>query len=86
MTYDLLVKKIDTLSETQKKSVFDYVNFLIFQNSKNSSDFDNSKDINEKSKQRLEYLDSVESKEITSRNIEEINQYISEIRNDERVF
>ena len=86
MTYDLLVKKIDTLSETQKKSVFDYVNFLIFQNSKNSSDFDNSKDINEKSKQRLEYLDSLESKEITSRNIEEINQYISEIRNDERVF
>ncbi len=84
MPYDVLVKKLDSLSEIQKKSVFDYINFLIYQNTKNDniSSLDNA----EKTKHRLEYLDSLENKEITSRNIQEINQYISEIRNEERVF
>ena len=84
MPYDVLVKKLDSLSEIQKKSVFDYINFLIYQNTKNDniSSLDNA----EETKRRLEYLDSLENKEITSRNIQEINQHISEIRNEERVF
>lgn len=84
MPYDVLVKKLDSLSEIQKKSVFDYINFLIYQNTKNDniSWLDND----EETKRRLEYLDSLENKEITPRNIQEINQYISEIRNEERVF
>ena len=84
MPYDVLVKKLDSLSEIQKKSVFDYINFLIYQNTKNDniSSLDNA----EETKRRLEYLDSLENKEISSRNIQEINQYISEIRNEERVF
>ena len=84
MPYDVLVKKLDSLSEIQKKSVFDYINFLIYQNTNNANN--SSSDNNDETKRRLEYLDSLENKEITSRNIQEINQYISEIRNEERVF
>ena len=86
MPYDLLVKKIDKLSETQKKSVFDYVNFLIFQNSQDNIVVDRAFGNKEKTKERLEYLEALENQEITTRNVEEINQYISEIRNEERVF
>ncbi len=84
MSYDVLVKKLDSLSEIQKKSVFDYINFLIYQNTKNSDSF--SSDESSETKHRLEYLDSLDNKEITSRNVQEINRYISEIRNEERVF
>jgi hypothetical protein len=84
MPYDVLVKKLDSLSEIQKKSVFDYINFLIYQNTNNANN--SSSDNSDETKRRLEYLDSLENKEITSRNIQEINQYISEIRNEERVF
>ena len=86
MTYDLLLNKIDTLNEAQKKSVLDYVNFLIFQNSQNDSIVDNALNNDEKYKKRLEYLNSLDNKEKTSRSINEINQYISELRNKERVF
>jgi hypothetical protein len=78
MPYDVLVKKLDSLSEIQKKSVFDYINFLIYQN----SDMDND-DI---AKKRLEYLDSLDNKEVSSRSVQDINQYINDIRNEERVF
>ncbi|MBR4330771.1 MAG: hypothetical protein IKP71_13090 [Candidatus Riflebacteria bacterium] len=80
MPNELLVNKIDSLNQTQKKSVLDYINFLIYQNLKSDDNSDN------KASRRLEYLDSLENKEITSRNVQEINQYISEIRNEERVF
>ncbi len=82
MPYDVLVKKLDSLSEIQKKSVFDYINFLIFQNTNNNSEHSN------RFNQRLEYIDSLnESKsERTTRNVQEIDQYINEIRNEERVF
>ena len=80
MPDELLVNKIDSLNQTQKKSVLDYINFLIYQNLKSDDNSDN------KASRRLEYLDSLENKEITSRNVQEINQYISEIRNEERVF
>ena len=80
MPNELLVNKIDSLNQTQKKSVLDYINFLIYQNLQSDDNSDN------KASRRLEYLDSLENKEITSRNVQEINQYISEIRNEERVF
>ena len=80
MPNELLEKKINSLNETQKKSVFHYINFLIYQNLKSDDNSDN------KASRRLEYLDSLENKEITSRNVQEINQYIGEIRNEERVF
>ena len=86
MTYDLLLNKIDTLNEAQKKSVLDYVNFLIFQNSQNNSVVDNALNNDEKYRKRLEYLSSLDNKEKTSRSVNEINQYISELRNEERVF
>ncbi len=80
MPNELLEKKINSLNETQKKSVLDYINFLIYQNLKSDDNSDN------KASRRLEYLDSLENKETTSRNVQEINKYISEIRNEERVF
>ena len=79
MPYEVLVKKLDSLSEAQKASVFDYINFLVYQNTHYSESSD-------KSKKRLEYLESLGNKELTSRNTQEINQYIKEIRNEERVF
>ncbi|MBQ3644828.1 MAG: hypothetical protein II961_09550 [Candidatus Riflebacteria bacterium] len=80
MPNELLEKKINSLNEAQKKSVLDYINFLIYQNLRSDDNSDN------KASRRLEYLDSLENEEITSRNVQEINQYISEIRNEERVF
>ena len=80
MPYDILVKKLDSLSEIQKKSVFDYINFLIYQNTNNNFDSNN------RAKQRLEYINSLNNSERTSRKVQEINQYISDIRNEERVF
>lgn len=65
MPYDVLVKKLDSLSEIQKKSVFDYINFLIYQNTNNANN--SSSDNSDETKRRLEYLDSLENKEITSR-------------------
>lgn len=32
MSYELLEKKMSNLSESQKQSVLDYINFLIYQN------------------------------------------------------
>ena len=37
MPIDILEKKLEKLSESQKQSVFDYINFLIFQNSSNNT-------------------------------------------------
>ena len=33
MSYELLEKKMSILSDSQKQSVLDYINFLIYQNS-----------------------------------------------------
>ena len=94
MPIEILEKKLEMLSEIQKQSVLDYINFLISQNSLN--EFQHKKDKEDTNKfclkekdfanQRLEYLDSLGNKEITPRNIEEINQYIADIRNEERLF
>ena len=43
MPYEVLVKKLDSFSEAQKASVFDYINFLVYQNTHYSESSDKGK-------------------------------------------
>jgi hypothetical protein len=43
MPIEILKEKLDNLSESQRQSVFDYINFLLFQNSSSNKTFSNSK-------------------------------------------